>query len=254
MLDLPVKLGFRLAAVAAHVPLGARLGDIGTDHALLPIYLVRQGAVLSAIGTDIRPGPLQAGRQNIARHGLTGRIALRQGDGLEPIRRGEADALTIAGIGGRLMLEILNPKREALTGARALILQPQSAAGTLRRVLAGRNWLLTAETLTEESGRVYTVMRWERGMATDGGETQTAANWADGRLFPEVWAEYGPLLPETGGALFHRVLRDEINRLRRTISKMEKNGCQPVVRGRLNNLRSRLNNWEEAEQWLYPSD
>lgn len=257
MPEQAVKLGPRLAAVAAHVPHGARLGDIGTDHALLPIYLVSRGVIPSAIGTDIRRGPLAAGRRNVARQGLSGRIALRQGDGLAPLRGGEAEAVTIAGMGGGLMLEILDPKREALAGARTLILQPQGGASGLRRALLARNWRLAAEELTEEKERIYTVMRWERGAATDqpGASAPVAAGGADAdrRRFPEVWAEYGPLLPAAGGPLFRRVLQAETGRMSRAAAALE-SATGAVARVLLDELRRRLKIWEEMESWLYPSD
>ncbi|MDR1322696.1 MAG: class I SAM-dependent methyltransferase [Gracilibacteraceae bacterium] len=259
MPEQAVKLGPRLAAVAAHVPDGAFLGDIGTDHALLPIYLVLRGVIPSAIGTDIRGGPLDAGRRNIARRGLSGRIALRQGDGLAPFRGGEADAVTVAGMGGGLMLEILDPRREALAGARTLILQPQGGESGLRRALLARNWRLAAEELTEEKGRIYTVMRWERGAATDQPGTPSAAA-ADGgcadaavRRFPEVWAEYGPLLPAAGGPLFRRVLQAERGRMRRAAAALG-SATGAAARERLGELRRRAEIWEEMESWLYPSD
>ncbi|MDR1961130.1 MAG: class I SAM-dependent methyltransferase [Gracilibacteraceae bacterium] len=263
MVEPLVKLGPRLEAVAAHVPLGARLGDIGTDHALLPIYLVRQGAARSAIGTDVRGGPLQAAERNLARHGLTGRIALRLGDGLAPIRKGEADVVTIAGMGGGVMLEILNPEREALAGVQTLILQPQGGAAPLRRALLRRGWRLRAEGLVAERERLYTVMRWERGAATDAATDRIdePEPWpADRRR--EFWAEYGTLLPAAGGPLFQRVLREEIARLRRVIARLapaEEPGAglpEPQTRilaERLAETRRRLSIWEETEQWLYPS-
>ena len=52
----------RLACLAALVPPGARLADVGTDHGKLPIALLRAGRVASAIGSDIGAGPAGACR------------------------------------------------------------------------------------------------------------------------------------------------------------------------------------------------
>lgn len=54
-MDHTFKLPPRLAAIAALVPDGARLADVGTDHALLPIRLLLDGKIQSAVATDIRP-------------------------------------------------------------------------------------------------------------------------------------------------------------------------------------------------------
>ncbi|MDR0434071.1 MAG: class I SAM-dependent methyltransferase [Gracilibacteraceae bacterium] len=256
--NTPVKLSPRLTAVAAHVPAGARLGDVGTDHALLPIFLTLTGGIRSAIGTDVRAGPLAAGRRNVARRGLKDRVALRLGDGLTPLRRGEADAVTIAGMGGALMLAILTPKQEALAGTQTLVLQPQGGESALRRALLARRWRLAAEELTEDGGRIYTVMRWERGPATDQAGTETGAgetaDWPDGRPRPEFWAEYGPMLPAAAGPLFRRVLQAESGRLRRAATRLAQAGRTAAAEERLAQLRRRLIIWEEMEKWLYPSD
>ena len=47
----------RLRAVADMVPAGARLADVGTDHAYLPAYLLQEGVVQRAVVSDLRrPG------------------------------------------------------------------------------------------------------------------------------------------------------------------------------------------------------
>ncbi|MDN6142432.1 MAG: class I SAM-dependent methyltransferase, partial [Tetragenococcus halophilus] len=53
-------LSQRLAAVAEFVPRKARLADIGSDHAYLPIFLVRAGKVDYAIAGEVAQGPLKA--------------------------------------------------------------------------------------------------------------------------------------------------------------------------------------------------
>lgn len=67
-----IKLPPRLAAIGRLVPDGARLADVGTDHGLLPIALLRAGKIRSAVATDIRPGPLAGPRENAAGTGRRG--------------------------------------------------------------------------------------------------------------------------------------------------------------------------------------
>lgn len=67
-----INLSQRLSAAAAWVPLGARLCDVGTDHAALPIRLMQEGRVRRAIATDIRQGPLDRARGNVERYSYTG--------------------------------------------------------------------------------------------------------------------------------------------------------------------------------------
>ena len=77
-----VALDERLRTVASLVRRGTVVADIGTDHAYLPVYLVQKGICPAGIAADLRSGPLAAARAHVAEVGLTDRIALRLGDGL----------------------------------------------------------------------------------------------------------------------------------------------------------------------------
>ena len=94
-----IALSPRLRMAASLVPPGARLADIGTDHGYLPAALILEGAIPSAIASDLRPGPLARARETAVRYGLEDRLSLRLCDGLSGIGPEEADALVIAGMG-----------------------------------------------------------------------------------------------------------------------------------------------------------
>ena len=55
----------RLLMVANMIPKCECMADIGTDHALLPIYLVLNGKCNRAIASDVKIGPLQSAEKNI---------------------------------------------------------------------------------------------------------------------------------------------------------------------------------------------
>ena len=56
-----LELSPRLQLLADWVPSGVRIVDVGTDHAFLPVWLMLNGKVSSAIASDLRPGPLARG-------------------------------------------------------------------------------------------------------------------------------------------------------------------------------------------------
>ena len=64
----------RLQTVADRVPAGARLADVGTDHAYLPTWLLMNGKIPFAVCTDLRPGPLERAKETVeqacAVHGI----------------------------------------------------------------------------------------------------------------------------------------------------------------------------------------
>ena len=61
----------RLAHLAAMVDENTRLADIGTDHAYLPIDLVKSGKIDFAIASDVAEGPLDNAKTDILAAGLS---------------------------------------------------------------------------------------------------------------------------------------------------------------------------------------
>lgn len=133
-----MALGPRLRAILEAMGTAACLADIGTDHALLPIAAVRDGRAASAVATDLRPEPLAAARRAVVRAGLDGRIDLRLGYGLRPLRPGEADVVVIAGLHGDTIAEILRDRPDVLRPGMRLLLMPARRAAALRQCL--RQW------------------------------------------------------------------------------------------------------------------
>ena len=164
-------------AVAEQVPAGARVADVGTDHAMVPVWLVQSGRADSVLATDIRSGPLQSAAALVEKTGTGGHIRLMQTDGLAGIGPADADTIILAGMGGETMLAILSAapwtKRDTL-----LILQPQSKRAALRRWLTDNGYLIEAERLVEDAGRVYPIMRVRGGVSP----AYTAAELRLGRL------------------------------------------------------------------------
>ncbi|MVO99410.1 tRNA (adenine(22)-N(1))-methyltransferase [Paenibacillus lutrae] len=153
-----VKLSKRLLTIANIVPEGARLADIGSDHALLPTYLVQQGRVPFAVAGEVNKGPKEAAERQVRDAGLTGRIEVRLGNGLAVLQPGEIDAVSIAGMGGALIASILDAGQEKLQSVQTLILQPNVGEDLVRRWLRQHGWHLAAETILEEDGKIYEVL------------------------------------------------------------------------------------------------
>lgn len=160
-----MRLTGRLAALAAFVPQGARLADIGTDHAYLPIELVEQNIAISAVAGDVHVGPYEAATENIKGLGLEHKISVRLGNGLAVIVPGEVDTVVIAGMGGSTIVEILNSTPEVTGSLKRLILQPMVATAMVRRWLLSSGWDIIDEALVQDEGRLYEIVVAEQGIS-----------------------------------------------------------------------------------------
>ncbi|MBR7092118.1 MAG: SAM-dependent methyltransferase [Clostridia bacterium] len=149
----------RLQSVAARVRPGRRLADIGTDHAYLPVWLVQQGVCPCAVATDLRRGPAEHARQTVAAAGLADRIDVRVGDGLAPLRPGEADDIVLAGMGGDTIAAILAAASWIRDPALHLVLQPQSRAEKTRAFLLENGFSLLREETVLSAGRRYLIIQ-----------------------------------------------------------------------------------------------
>lgn len=158
-----MELPKRLAVLAAFIPRGCIAADIGTDHAYLPIFLVKQGICDYVIATDLREGPFRSAERKIKEHAVEGRIDLRLGNGLKPLKPGEAEVVILAGMGGNTIRGILAGAPNILAGIKRLVLQPMTDAGDLRLWLAAHGWKIVDEELVEDDGRIYVIIAAEPG-------------------------------------------------------------------------------------------
>lgn len=147
----------RLSAVAQFVRKGSFAADIGTDHAFLPIYLITQGISSEVIATDINEGPLKAAQHNILSSGLENRIILRRCDGLNSVTS-RVDDIIIAGMGGELILSIVDSTSWLKNPDKRLILQPMTQEHKLRQGLCEMGYKIEREHCATQQGKVYCIM------------------------------------------------------------------------------------------------
>ncbi len=172
----------RLKLIATKVKKGASVIDVGTDHAYIPIYLMKKGIAKKALATDIGKGPLDRAKQNIALHGVNVETFLA--NGLEGIDTSEFDTVIIAGMGGILISEIL----EATPCDKTFILQPMTMTDKLRRYLSKNGYVILDETLVVEDGKLYTVLVAGKGESEEYSEIEyfIGKKLYNDPLFPEL--------------------------------------------------------------------
>ena len=132
------------------------VADIGCDHGRLCCALIQQGAANRCIAVDISALSLLKADRLIRKTGLGDRVETRLGDGLSPLAVGAVDAIAILGMGGTLMMQILNVT-PPLLGAKKCILQPMRAAEDIRRWLYERNYPVLEDRVVLDAGRHYQI-------------------------------------------------------------------------------------------------
>lgn len=155
------QLGPRLQTCADMVRDCGCLGDIGTDHALLPVWLLKKGRIKRAIASDIREGPLQSAMENAGRYRVQPLLETRISNGLSGFEADEVDEIVIAGMGGELILEIINAAMWLKSPGKHLVLQPMSMERELRLGLRSMGFEIAEERAVEDAGRIYSVMSVE---------------------------------------------------------------------------------------------
>ncbi|WP_164121263.1 tRNA (adenine(22)-N(1))-methyltransferase [Sharpea azabuensis] len=147
-------------AIAQHKQ-GTILADIGTDHAYLPCFLYDQGVIEKAYACDVAEGPLASSKQTIIANHMEGKIIPLLGNGLDPIVNEDVDMISICGMGGMLMIEILDAHNEMHD--HRFFLQANNGLAELRAYLAGHYFCIIDEDLVEDAHHIYEYMVVEKG-------------------------------------------------------------------------------------------
>lgn len=152
-----MELSIRLSAIANFVPKGSRVIDVGTDHAYIPIYLVKKGIAQTCLATDINKGPLEKAKTNLVAHGIDN-VTLKQTNGLAGIEIGSGDVVMISGMGGYLIVDILEKSLSLVKTMKKLILQPQQDIVEVRKYLHQIGFKIEEETFVQDEEKYYTVI------------------------------------------------------------------------------------------------
>lgn len=158
-----IKLSQRLQAIADFVPQGARVADVGTDHGFLPCYLAQNNQAVKVYACDINAQPLALAQKNVADYNVGEIVSTRLGNGLAVIEPGEVDVVTIAGMGGSLMIEILDAAPLVVDKLNRIVLQPNVGAEAVRIWAEKNRWHIVEEQLVRENDRFSVIIAMEPG-------------------------------------------------------------------------------------------
>ncbi len=156
-------IGKRLLSAVKFVRQGAVFADIGTDHAYLPIYLLKMGKIERAVLSDINEGPLASARENARTAGVLDKTELVLTDGASALfGKGITDA-AIFGMGGELIARIIEDAPFLKNENIRLILQPMSKIEELCNYIKDNGFSVIGESFTQEGGKFYRTVCIEHG-------------------------------------------------------------------------------------------
>lgn len=224
-------LSARLACVASLVSAGARVADIGSDHAYLPAALVLDGKIDFAIAGEVVKGPYENAVHEIKDHQLKGQVIPRLADGLAAIEPADkVDTITIAGMGGSLIASILEKGKDKLTEIKRLVLQPNVGESQLREWLMNNHYQIMTEKIIEEDNHIYEIIVAEPSVVPF--------------RYSKYELDFGPFLLENKGPIFKKKWQEYLQREAHVIDQMQK-AQQPPVK-KINEINQFLSQVKEA--------
>ena len=211
------------------------VADIGTDHAYVPIYLHKKGNIEKVIACDINEKPLQKAQQNIKLHHAENKIITRLGNGLQPLQPYEVDSIVISGMGGMLMIELMEQSLNIIKTIKELILCPHLDVTAVRKYLHNIGYIITDEKMIQECGNFYTILRATKGKQ---------------KYNKEIEYIFGKILLDNKDAVLKQFISNEKNRLQ-NIQKQLYDKKTEQSQKRLQEILQYQKLVEEAEEWLY---
>ncbi len=154
-----MELGIRLKKIASLVEVCEKMADIGTDHAYIPIYLIKKEICRYAVASDINKGPVEKAKKNVHSEKLQDKIECRLGGGLSTIKPYEVQTVVIAGMGGNLIRDIIEEGLEVFKTLKSCILQPVQNPEILREYIYSHGFEILQEELCIEDDKFYEIIK-----------------------------------------------------------------------------------------------
>ena len=157
-----MKINNRLKTIGDLVPLSTYPLDIGCDHALLSIYLVKERDFSKAIASDNKSGPLKKARENVKYYNVSDKVKLVKAEGLDSYTEG-IDTVTISGMGGLTINKILDDNRKCLKNVDTLILSPNNYSLAVKRKMIKLRYHIDNEVLVKDNKIIYEILVFKKG-------------------------------------------------------------------------------------------
>lgn len=157
-----MKINDRLKKIGDLVDTNSLCLDIGCDHALLDVYLVKIKKQKYAIASDIAEGPLKKAKENINKYQVQDKVELRLGDGLSTYTD-EIDTAIASGIGGRTIIGIFKNNLKVTKKLKQIIISPNNYQMDVRKFFTRVGFYIEDEELVKDGKYIYQIMKFKKG-------------------------------------------------------------------------------------------
>ena len=240
-------LSKRLNAIKNMIPYGTEFVlDIGTDHGLLPIALVKEKEVCKVVGSDIAKSPVHQAKMNVTRHGLESKIDIRQGDGFQVLDKDEQpQVIVIAGMGTETIIDILSRCEACWYNKSNLVLQPMTEPKKLRRFLLEVEYQFSSEKLVKEKSLFYQIIY---STPKDMNHCQKLTDYQ----YSELELELGPCIINKRDDVVMEYLDDELNKTLNVLKSL-KNSSSKLGLAKADEMRYRYHSLLEVRRNVFGS-
>ena len=150
----------RLKSVSEFVDKCNVFMDIGTDHGYLPISLLENNVIKSAILTDINKGPLENSKNNVEKFGLANKCKFILTNGVQGVDCAQhIDVCSICGMGGEIISEIIQEGSPVFKSVDSIILQPMTNYLSLKIFLTKSNYTIIDEKIVKDKHLYYNIIK-----------------------------------------------------------------------------------------------
>ena len=180
--------------------------DVGCDHALLDIYLVKRKSNIKAIASDVKEGPLEQAKKNIKRERLEKEIEVRLGDGLSTYSE-EVNTVIISGMGGRNIIGICKNNLKIFKKVDTYIISPNNYQIDVKKFFCKNGYYIANEELVKDSNFIYQILIFKKGK----------------KKYSRKDYFFGPVLLEKKGKLFEEYYTREMKSREILLALLPKN-------------------------------
>ena len=190
-----MNISNRLKTVASFVLDNSYVIDVGCDHALLSIYLVKNKKNIKVIASDINEKPLMGAKENIKKYNVEDKILVKQMNGISDIDN-RIDTIIISGMGTSTILDILFSDIKKLDNIKRIIISSNNDYYKLRSNICKNGFIIVDEEIVYEKGKYYPIIVFEKGR----------------RKYSYLDLSYGPILIKNKSLIFTNYIKDILNK------------------------------------------